>query len=563
MGLEWSTIALIAYASFYSIILIAIAVSHGIKKIWSLRKIYTAVLVHLYDQATDIAVLVQWGILTQQEISGSIDVESVNMLTFFIPGLFFLLLYRVLNIIFVLRESFQNDTKRSNLSIMGNVLLALFDLYFAKVVYDEIQEGCKEPNKKHRKLQFAECLSESVPQVVLQTVFLLKYNTGNDDNVNVGNALVIASIAASILSFANKYKHLDNESVVKHARKANPNSKIKCYISWRYLIVTLWRFSDLCVRIVMFSLIWVCIGGLYIFVYVSLMFLFYYFIVVNRIYANKLYRFLATIIIIIGVLLDYEWHFCVVRCIDNGIMIVIISVFIFLGNYSYTIFVFFVMGLSAYIIELITYPIVQSHKLNIVSKAMAGREFFTIVLFGEPDEDIYDIDEPQAYYLMYYSSTCLSDDDITYFTTKKSAEECKKLSENLQDVFKSCGYSLCDVVIDAKECQVSKYGICIKCLQNMYTKSGVHLLDEESIDFIKSLYNDNKDNIMTQVRNLFNVHFEDRDKEKKWVLSLAINEHETTILFENDAHNIKHDTSDNLDINISIEMQNKMYGNNL
>eukprot|EP01084_Bolivina_argentea_P064399 117455_1 len=507
VALSAQYIALITYAAAYTSLVIFIGVyvyfarkrnpqttpeeksRTYFEQVWYAREIYTAVVVHLYDQATDIAVMVQWGQLTKKEVIDGVNLESVNMLTFFIPGLAFIIIYRVITMVFAIYEDTKTNTqsrnvyqdmdkenetqrtKRSCSIILWDLILSIFDLYFVKVVYKEFEAGEYKPNKTHRSLQLCESLFESMPQVVLQSVFLLRYtatNTGGGDDT-IGITLIIISITASILSIANKYAWFDQQAVVLDAKELNVEKK-KCYISWRFLIRAIWRWSDLCVRFVIFSLLWVCIGGLYILIYVGLSYLFYYFIVLNRIKmkeSNGWYRLLATTICIVGIILDYEWHFCILRLIDNGLLMLIISIFVFI-NFDCAdvacsdnskrdalntpiIFTFILMGLIAYFIELIIYPILQSRRVHIIKKALQGREFFSIILFG-------DSAEIPCYYLTYYVDTQNNENnkglgyqDIIYFTGKKSNEDCEKLGEMLENIFKDnpiLNLSSGDIAID-------------------------------------------------------------------------------------------------------------------
>eukprot|EP01083_Nonionella_stella_P308707 1090432_1 len=86
---EWGTIAAIIYFSLYALLLIALTIFAHIneehdskrsffKAIWNKRGIYGQVLVHLYDTATDIGVLIQWAILAEQESTGE-NIKSLDM----------------------------------------------------------------------------------------------------------------------------------------------------------------------------------------------------------------------------------------------------------------------------------------------------------------------------------------------------------------------------------------------------------------------------------------------------------------------------------------------------
>ena len=109
-----------------------------------------------------------------------------------------------------------------------------------------------------------------MPQVVLQSVFILRYtatSVSSEDYVGLG--IIVVSISASLLSIGNKYAWFDQQAVVWDAKELTGGRSGECYVSWRFLLRTLWRLSDLCSRLVIFSLLWVCVGGLYIVIYVA------------------------------------------------------------------------------------------------------------------------------------------------------------------------------------------------------------------------------------------------------------------------------------------------------
>eukprot|EP01083_Nonionella_stella_P173615 599431_1 len=562
-------IALIVYASTYLFLVIAIGVLVYFKRkkrsrisaadkdrsyietVWFAREIYAAVIVHLYDQATDVAIMVQWGRFLDEELSGTRDLESVNMLSFFVPGVGFIILYRVITMIFAIYEDTktveehivyrdmekQKEHERNKKSIwiiIWDIILCFFDLYFIKIVYLEFEAGEFKPNQAHRSLQLCEALFESMPQVVLQSVFLLRYTasvSATDDTLGI--SLVVVSITASILSIANKYSWFDRQAVVWDAKQLNGGRKGECYISWRFVVRQLWRWSDLCARFVILTLLWVCIGGLYLSIYVCLSYCFYYFVVFDRIGQSHLYRLLATTICIVGIILDYERHFCILRLIDNGVMIGVISIFVFATFDCSDVYcssnskrevmntpiiaVFILMGFVAYAAELITYPILQSHKMQIIKKTLKGRAFFSIILFGDDDA-------VPCYYLTYFveGKRGLSVDDINYFTGKKSNDECEKLGELVERVFKSLLDDTGDIQMDtgdvAIDLKVFKYGVSVRCLQNVHHKQNHKpLTGKDAVDFVSSLYD--KSEVMSAVSAIFDEHFEARDRKKQWILT--------------------------------------------
>mmetsp|Transcript_72226 Transcript_72226/g.115139 ORF Transcript_72226/g.115139 Transcript_72226/m.115139 type:complete len:1381 (+) Transcript_72226:122-4264(+) len=612
MALDPQYIALIIYASIYVVLFIFIGVyvyyarkkqedskeavnkleeakrqrvetpQSYFEQVWYAREIYTAIIVHLYDQATDIAVMYQWGQLTKRELNGE-NLESVNMLTFFIPGIAFIMLYRFITMAFALyedtrygrklREFKHNEApetelekmlepfeKKSCLQILWDMVLALFDLYFLKVVYDEFWAGEYKPNVKHRSLQLVEALFESMPQVVLQTVFLLRYTasvSAVDDTISIG--LIVVSIAASILSIANKYAWFDQQAVVTIAKEFNGGKRGEFYCSWRFIVRSVWRWCDLCCRFVIFSLLWVIIGGAYILVYAAASYLFYYFIVLDRIKmneANLWYRLLATTICIVGIILDWEWHFCILRLLDHGVMMIIIAVVGFVtfdfdcpktlcsDNAKRDVWnvpiiqVFILLGLISYVIEFITYMIIQIKWFGIIKQTLKGREFFGIVLFGDEELDI------PFYYLTYHVETESENENNTgmsYTNTlkvleKNNMEDAEKLAEALESIFKGDAADLNyiissgDIVINHDHCKPFKYGIQVKCYQNVYTKSKQQKFGDQAKEFIAKLY-DKNGKYWPKVVELFHSRFQPEEQVRmRWVLEFSFEPREFLIL---------------------------------
>ena len=107
---------------------------------------------------------------------------------------------------------------------------------------------------------------------------------------------------------------------------------------------------------------------------------------------SRPYRLLATTICIVGIILDYEWHFCILRLVDNGLMMLLLSLFLWLdvdfgsansdADDTSLLWIFWALGVAAYAVELVTYPILQSRRLNIIKKTLSGREFFRLLLLN-------------------------------------------------------------------------------------------------------------------------------------------------------------------------------------
>eukprot|EP01084_Bolivina_argentea_P294217 506196_1 len=113
MALPWATIASIVYFGSYAILMFALSIhlyfKNDLKKksfiitLWKKRSIYSAVLVHLYDTATDFGVIISWWILANDEH----DYGTVNMYIFVWCSISFLILYRIFMMIIVVYDEWR------------------------------------------------------------------------------------------------------------------------------------------------------------------------------------------------------------------------------------------------------------------------------------------------------------------------------------------------------------------------------------------------------------------------------------------------------------------------
>eukprot|EP01084_Bolivina_argentea_P075459 136800_1 len=89
MALGWAAIASIIYFSLYFIIVAGVVVythftgeyenkKSFFKAVWGRKGIYLQILIHLYDTATDVGVLVGWWLLVQDEADPDKNIESLN-----------------------------------------------------------------------------------------------------------------------------------------------------------------------------------------------------------------------------------------------------------------------------------------------------------------------------------------------------------------------------------------------------------------------------------------------------------------------------------------------------
>eukprot|EP01083_Nonionella_stella_P289572 985389_1 len=94
-SLTWSDIASLTYGSSFVFLIMIISVmiylsekkqksfTSFIKKVWYLKSIYGALILYVYDTATDIGVVIFFYQLSKEETNDEINYESINMKTMF------------------------------------------------------------------------------------------------------------------------------------------------------------------------------------------------------------------------------------------------------------------------------------------------------------------------------------------------------------------------------------------------------------------------------------------------------------------------------------------------
>lgn len=249
-GSQWSTIASITYFSSYIVLLIVLAVAtkyvqgvteikNIIKQIWSQRGIYGAILVHFYDTATDFGVMIEWYFLAQNEQKKDIDYKDLDMQIMFALSVLFLIVYRIISVIILIyrecsssvtnitsvsnnsQNTIVNNVKETDIAqLLFDILLSLFDVFLIKTVYLSMKNKDIEPSGRQR-------LFESLPQIVLQCVFIVRSFNDPLLSNNSSMILIYLSIMASLLSITQKYVWFDKLCVLEECR------------NWKYVQYTI------------------------------------------------------------------------------------------------------------------------------------------------------------------------------------------------------------------------------------------------------------------------------------------------------------------------------------
>eukprot|EP01084_Bolivina_argentea_P127043 224760_1 len=166
---NWSNIATISYFSTYILFIIALTVyvyitqrrqldKSFLKLVWQQRKILGQIIIHFYDTATDIGVLLSWYYLYQDELNGT-NYESVDMGTFFWASCFVLIFYRLLSLVIVYWDNERNKRLENyagiswTIACCGLIIMTLIDMFILVGVYDSFKsaEDIMKENKRREE----------------------------------------------------------------------------------------------------------------------------------------------------------------------------------------------------------------------------------------------------------------------------------------------------------------------------------------------------------------------------------------------------------------------------
>eukprot|EP01083_Nonionella_stella_P269411 911518_1 len=234
--------------------------------------------------------------------------------------------------------SYVERNTSNNLEHNDNQLNTFVNLYITELngEYEEqlIEEGDRikdemlniEVSWYQYLVMFVESIFESMPQVVIQAVFLVKSSI--DDRLTPSDQyLVLISLILSVLSISKKFYFLDTLSVRKMAVNAFKRNMINPY----FLLRMFWRFFHILCRFSIFSLCWMVLGGESIAIYVAVTECFYCcyacfgFIWIGLTFDEAIGLLLMGLV---GMpILNNYWLIFIPRWIDNAAMLILITLF--------------------------------------------------------------------------------------------------------------------------------------------------------------------------------------------------------------------------------------------
>ena len=239
-----------------------------LKEIWSYKWIYFSSLSTIYDQATDIGVLIYWYSLIDNK-----NIKHVDMMLSFVLSCIFLSISR-----FVTMYHGYLFIK----STLLGLFLGIFDLLIITFVWGKITENDdmfeemeqdEDEFTKISELQVFEVFFETLPQILLQSLFLIR--TFNNEAVyDASNIyLVWISLFISVVSATNKISHMamtyGGNVSDRDEFKNKYNIRNKCpIINIGVLSKKIYFILTIITRLFLYSLLWSVCGGVFVCLFV-------------------------------------------------------------------------------------------------------------------------------------------------------------------------------------------------------------------------------------------------------------------------------------------------------
>eukprot|EP01084_Bolivina_argentea_P248531 415750_1 len=166
------------------------------RSVWKKKSIYMSIVPHLFDQATDIGVLLQYyDIMRKQQNTD--DKPNFQAQYWFFGSIAVITLHKIISCIsvYLLTKSWID------------VLYQFVDVLMVKAVYANYKLNVDEPSNGQRYLQILEGTFESGPQILIGLTFILKSD--------YSDALVLVSLIASLWTLTSRIA-ADDKSILNY-----------------------------------------------------------------------------------------------------------------------------------------------------------------------------------------------------------------------------------------------------------------------------------------------------------------------------------------------------------
>eukprot|EP01083_Nonionella_stella_P126419 382626_1 len=224
-----------------------------VKIVWKMRSVYSSLAVHSFDVLTDVLVIIQW----MNEPNTPDDHIDPRVMAY--SAIAVIVFSRVLSAVAIFIK--ERDLIRS--------FLQLFDLLIFQEIYESHHKIVSQFKNKQLKdkqhpiestLSFKyvrnmEAIFESVPEAVLQLVYVMRVGTSKIDTDQI---IFIVSIVQSIISMTNSilnndYTMMKEDKWAKYKKRLPP--------SFEFFKHAICRTSEIIYRIGLLALFWTVCGG--------------------------------------------------------------------------------------------------------------------------------------------------------------------------------------------------------------------------------------------------------------------------------------------------------------
>ena len=229
-----------------------------IKSIKHFKSCYFMTINHIFDQVTDVGVIIEFLQLWQLERKHNNEYvdycPGINAGILAACSIFAVLLYRIASTISIYRLT--NDPKR--------IFFQFFDLELFRAMYVNYINDSVNPCNPQRWIQSLESFLESTPQSLIQLYFVIKssiHGRSVSDIVYISTfwsiwIVALRAVSEDRLAFAKEYQDAGiGSSWSKNA--------IKTYFCVKkgYLLRLVYRFMDVLLRLAIILLVWLFMGG--------------------------------------------------------------------------------------------------------------------------------------------------------------------------------------------------------------------------------------------------------------------------------------------------------------
>eukprot|EP01083_Nonionella_stella_P314394 1132398_1 len=243
--------------------------------VWKMRSVYCSLAVHVFDVLTDALVIIEWWNL---ESDPEVDIEHVDARAMAICGIIVLLLYKTVSVIaFWAKEAsflrclfqFLDLLIFEEIYVSHTKIVANFKNQSTKQASTQTDTKVTTSTTKHGEavdtttsfkfVRNLEAIFESIPQAILQLVFIIRTSGQYEGENDVLRTISIISIIQSIISMTNSILKNDNIQMnlpkwKKHKQRLPPTIP--------FLKHAVSRLSEVMYRIGLLALFWTVCEGL-------------------------------------------------------------------------------------------------------------------------------------------------------------------------------------------------------------------------------------------------------------------------------------------------------------